>query len=121
MKLRKRLPAILLIFSLIAMAGVGVGLHKWLDGVKDLEAQRIQGDLANGAGRIQSDIALEFSAIATLLSYAGEGEKSDFHLSEIARNIPEVYSKWREATRFPRLIKNIFYTWIIYQSVQFPI
>ncbi|MBT3275054.1 MAG: HAMP domain-containing histidine kinase [Spirochaetales bacterium] len=109
MKLRKRLPAILLIFSLIAMAGVGVGLHKWLDGVKDLEAQRIQGDLANGAGRIQSDIALEFSAIATLLSYAGEGEKSDFHLSEIARNIPEVYSKWREATRFPRLIKNIFY------------
>ena len=72
MTIRNRLPLIFLIPSFILMVFTGTGLFLWLDAVKDSETRQLHGNLENGAGRIPSEIALEFSVIAALFSYAVE-------------------------------------------------
>ena len=54
------------------MVSVGVGLFFWLDHLKGSEQRQLYGGLANGAERIQSEIALEFAAIAFLFNYAAD-------------------------------------------------
>lgn len=111
MSFRNRLPLILLIMSLMAMVGVGIGLFLWLDTVKQAEARQLHGNLDNGVGRIQSETALEFTAISVLFTYEVEeiGKlRNAAFFPALTRLIPGAYEKWRENTRFPDLIDTIF-------------
>jgi len=120
MRFRKRLPLALLAATLAALAGAGIGLFVWLDGVKAAEARQLRSDLETGAGRLHSEIALEFAVITGLLTYAldekylleekaekyapeDEGASGEL-LRQLMHFVPGVYEKWLEGTRFPDLI-----------------
>ena len=102
---RIRLPFLFLVGFLACMVAVGAGLYAWLDGVKAVEARRIHSDLANGAGRIQSEIALEFAVIAALLSYDMYGKDYD---EWSVKHLTGLYEKWSYGTRFPGLIDSAY-------------
>ena len=106
MSFRNRLPLILLIMSLMAMVGVGIGLFLWLDTVKQAEARQLHGNLNNGVGRIQSETALEFTAISVLFTYEVEeiGKlRNAAFFPALTRLVPGAYEKWREPRRARRL------------------
>ena len=113
MSLRNRLPLILLVVSLTAMVCVGIGLFLWLDGVKETEARQLHGNLDNGAGRIQSEISVEFAAITALFTYTVEEKESitpepvKVFLPDLTKLVPLIYEKWLSGTRFPDLIDTI--------------
>lgn len=102
------MPFIFLVLSLGAMVAIGVGLFLWLNGEMAAEAQQLHGDLANGAGRIQSEAALEFAVVAGLLSYGIEDEKSEWFPQAAKKYIPRFYEKWSLGTRFPGLIDTVY-------------
>jgi signal transduction histidine kinase len=94
--------------SLAAMVFVGIGLFLWLDAVKETEARQLFGNLDNGAGRIQSEIALELAAITALFTYAVEDAESEELFQNLMELLPGFHEKWLEGTRFPNLIDTIY-------------
>ncbi len=108
MRYRNLLPAILLTLSLVTMVLVGIGLFLWLDAMKETEARQLYGNLDNGVGRIQSEIALEFAVIAALFTYAVEDAEREAFFPDLMRLVPAIHKKWLVGTRFPDFIDTIF-------------
>ena len=112
---RIRIPFLLLIVSLFAVILVGIGLFLWLDSVRDSEARQLYNYLDNAAGRIQSEIALEFSVIAALFTYdiktvTEAADSSDEALfNHVSLVVPILHEKWLYGTRFPGFVDEIFY------------
>jgi signal transduction histidine kinase len=88
---------------------VGIGLFFWLDHAKVSEARQLQVNLDGSLARVQSEIALEFTAITTLFTYAVEEKNEEIAFERFADLFHIIYEKWRAGTRFPGLIETIFY------------
>jgi signal transduction histidine kinase len=111
MRYKNLLSSILLTLSLVTMVLVGIGLFLWLDAVKETEARQLYGNLDNGAGRIQSEIALEFAVITALFTYTDEifkDSESEAFFPALMKLVPALHRKWLYGTRFPDLIDDIF-------------
>ena len=104
-----RLSALLLVISLVAMILVGTGLFFWLDRAKVSEARQLQVNLDGSLARVQSEIALELTAITTLFTYAVEEKNEEIAFRRFTDLFEIIYEKWRTGTRFPGLIETIFY------------
>jgi signal transduction histidine kinase len=105
---RSKLPIVFLVVSLGAMVGIGAGLFQWLNGLSEYEARQLHVDLSNGAGRIQSDVALELSVIAATLSYGMDKQKTEWSPSAMEEYISDLYTRWTVGTRFPELVDGIY-------------
>ena len=109
MRFKNQFPASLLIVSLVLMVFIGIVLFFWLDRLKGTEERQLHGGLANGAERIQSEVALEFAAIAALFTYAVEDKDIVEPFRGLLKSFPDVYGKWKVGTRFPDLIDTVYF------------